>query len=74
MDELPKVVIEIENGIVTKITTNKKQDAIEIYLVNWDHFEHPNDFLGSPVYIESPESNIDKTLEKLREQCIEMTS
>ena len=60
----PKVIVEISGGMVTAITTNLKQDDIDVYVVDWDNINAGDDVPGTPWEIEYTESDVEKKLEK----------
>ena len=60
----PKVIVEIEGGLVTAVTTNLKQDDIDLYVVDWDNINAGDDVPDASWYIENPESDVEEILKK----------
>jgi hypothetical protein len=60
----PKVIVEISGGMVTAVTTNLKQDEINVYVVDWDNINAGDEFPETSWLIEYPECDIEKKLKK----------
>jgi uncharacterized UPF0146 family protein len=60
----PKVIVEISGGMVTDITTNLKQNDIDVYVVDWDNINAGDEVPDSPWDIEYPESDVETKLKK----------
>lgn len=60
----PKVLIEISGGMVTAVTTNLKQDEIDIYVVDWDNINAGDGVPDSPWEIEITECDVEDKLKK----------
>jgi hypothetical protein len=70
----PKVIVEIEGGLVTAVTTNVNQDDIDLYVIDWDNIKAGDDVSDAPWYIENPESDVDEILQRWRNNIKKMTS
>jgi uncharacterized UPF0146 family protein len=47
----PKVIVEISGGMVTTITTNLKQDNIDVFVVDWDNIKAGDEVPETPWQI-----------------------
>jgi uncharacterized UPF0146 family protein len=57
-----KVIVEIEGGLVTDVTSNLKQDDIDLYVVDWDNIKAGDDVPDAPWMIEKTEADVEEIL------------
>lgn len=60
----PKVIVEISGGMASAITTNLKQNDIDVFIVDWDNIVAGDDVPETPWQIEYTESDVEEKLEK----------
>ena len=60
--QIPKIIVEIQGGLVTAVATNLKQADLDLYVVDWDNIEAGDDVPDAPCLIDSPESDIEELL------------
>jgi len=58
----PKVIIEVSGGLVSAVTTNMKQQEIDVYVVDWDNIKAGDSLTDELWMIENPEADIDGIL------------
>jgi len=60
----PRIIIEISGGMVTSITTNLKQDDIDVYVVDWDNINAGDEVPEIPCQIEYTECDVEEKMKK----------
>jgi hypothetical protein len=63
------IIVEIEGGQVTAVTTNKKEKEIDLYVVDWDNIKAGDDLPETSWTIDYPECNVREILEEWRERA-----
>ena len=64
--EKPKIIIEVSGGLVTSISTNLKQQEIEVYVIDWDNIRAGDKITDEVWLFEKTEADIPVILSQIQ--------
>ena len=64
----PKVLIEIQGGAVSSVTSNMEQDEIDLYIIDWDNINGGDKIEKKPITIDNPFTDVELILHKMHSQ------
>ena len=61
----PKVLIEIQGGAVSSVSSNMEQDEIDLYIIDWDNINGGDKISKKPIAIDNPFTDVELVLKKM---------